>query len=135
MSRWKGSIHELLTEEQLKTIEESLADAPAGLCVDKRGLPLNRYPGMLSDLDRSSADGYKVVASERPVTEQGMILISTAPIPEIRNALLRIRTDDDHQQRISGRATGSRPGQREEDLQQKTEFHFCVFEPEATQPR
>ncbi|AGA32852.1 hypothetical protein TVNIR_1177 [Thioalkalivibrio nitratireducens DSM 14787] len=135
MPGWRGSIHELLTEEQLKTIEKSLADAPAGLCVDKRGLPLNRYPGMLTDLERNDLDGYKVVASERPVTERGMILISITPIPEMPNALLRIRTDDEHQQGIPGRANASRPGQREEDLQKKTTFHFSIFEPEATQRR
>ena len=134
MPPWKGSISELLTEEQLKTIEATLADAPAGICVDKRGLPLNRYPGLLSDLDHDR-EPLKIVASERPVTERGLILVSAVPVPDIANALLVIRTDENFQQRIHGHAHASRTGSRAEDRNQKTPFHFSVFEPMETGQR
>lgn len=128
MAPWRGSINELLTPEQIQIIEEALADAPAGLCVDKRGMRLNRYPGLLSNL-RSEDEPFKVIASERPVTEDGLVLVSTAPIPEIKRAVLVIRTDDDFQQRFEGHVLPSRPGSREDDLQKQDSFFYCVFQP------
>ena len=128
MPPWNGNIKELLSEEQLKAIEETLADVPQGLCVDKRGIKLNRYPGLLSDLDREGTT-FKVIASERPVTEPGMVLISNTPIPEVGRALLVIRTDVDHQQRLEGRVLASRLGRRPEDKLTPTIFHYSVFEP------
>lgn len=128
MPPWNGNIKELLSEEQLKAIEETLADVPQGLCVDKRGIKLNRYPGLLSDLDREGT-AFKVIASERPVTEPGMVLISNTPIPEVVRALLVIRTDVDHQQRLEGRVLASRLGRRPEDKLTPTTFHYSVFEP------
>ncbi len=128
MPPWNGNIKELLSEEQLKAIEETLADVPQGLCVDKRGIKLNRYPGLLSDLDREGTS-FKVIASERPVTEPGMVLISNTPIPEVGRALLVIRTDIDYQQRLEGRVLASRLGRRPEDKLTPTIFHYSVFEP------
>ena len=128
MPPWNGNIKELLSEEQLKAIEETLADVPQGLCVDKRGIKLNRYPGLLSDLDREGTT-FKVIASERPVTEPGMVLISNTPIPEVGRALLVIRTDVDYQQRLEGRVLASRLGRRPEDKLTPTIFHYSVFEP------
>jgi hypothetical protein len=127
MAPWNGNISELLSEEQLKAIEESLADAPEGLCVDKRGIRLNRYPGLLSDLEQEGTT-FEIMASERPVTEPGMVLISNAPIPEVPRALLVIRTDADHQQRMEGHALASNPGRRPEDRSTPA-FHYSVFEP------
>lgn len=131
MSPWKGSINELLTPEQIQLIEEALEGAPAGLCIDKRGMRLNRYPGLLSDL-RSEAEPFKVIASERPVTESGLVLVSNAPIPEIERAVLVIRTADDFQQHFEGRALPSRPGKREQDRLKEQSFHYSVFEPDAS---
>lgn len=125
---WKGSITDLLSDEQVKAIEEALAGAPEGICVDKRGMKLNRYPGLLSDLDHDDKP-FKVIASERPVTEHGMVLIANTPIPEIKRALLVIRTDEDHQQHIEGRVHASRLGQRQGDSGTSTVFHYSLFEP------
>ncbi len=130
MPPWKGSINELLSEEQLKAIEEALAGAPEGIVIDKRGMKLNRYPGLLSNLDGED-EPIKVMASERPVTENGLVLISNAPIPEIERAILVIRTGDDFKQQIEGRALPSRLGKREEDGNTKTVFYYSVFEPAA----
>ncbi|HSM27425.1 MAG TPA: hypothetical protein VK855_04905 [Thioalkalivibrio sp.] len=128
MPPWNGNIKELLSEEQLKAIEESLAGVPEGLCVDKRGIKLNRYPGQLSDLQREGT-AYKIIASERPVTEPGMVLISDTPIPNIERALLVIRTDANYQQRLEGHVLASHPGKRPEDQSTPTAFHYGVFEP------
>jgi hypothetical protein len=128
MPPWKGNINELLSEEQLKAIEEALAGAPEGIVIDKRGMKLNRYPGLLSDLD-SEAEPIKVIASERPATENGLVLISNASIPAIERAVLVIRTSDDFKQQIEGRALPSRLGKREEDIHSKTVLHYSVFEP------
>ncbi|MFO8152661.1 hypothetical protein [Thioalkalivibrio sp.] len=127
---WKGNINELLSEEQLKVIEDALAGAPEGIVIDKRGMKLNRYPGLLSDL-AGDGEPLKVIASERPVTEDGMVLISNAPIPEIERAVLVIRTGDDFKQRIEGHALPSRLGRREEDSDAKTVFHYAIFETEG----
>lgn len=127
MPPWNGNIKELLSEEQLRAIEESLAGVPEGLCVDKRGIKLNRYPGQLSDLEREGT-AYKVIASERPVTEPGMILISNTPIPSIERALLVIRTDENYQQRLEGHVLASHPGNRPEDQSTPTAFHYSIFE-------
>ncbi|MBS0002387.1 MAG: hypothetical protein KFF45_04840 [Thioalkalivibrio sp.] len=124
---WKGNINELLSEEQLKAIEDALAGAPEGIVIDKRGMKLNRYPGLLSDLD-GDGEPLKVIASERPVTEDGMVLISNAPIPEIERAVLVIRTGDDFKQQIEGHALPSRLGKREEDGDAKTIFHYGIFD-------
>lgn len=134
MPPWNGNIKDLLSEEQLKAIEESLADVPEGLCVDKRGIKLNRYPGQLSDLEREGI-AYKVIASERPVTEPGMVLISNTPIPDVERALLVIRTDADYQQRFEGHVQASRPGRRPEDRLTPTPFYYAVFEPAAKPAR
>jgi len=128
MPPWKGNINELLSEEQLKAIEEALAGAPDGIVIDKRGMRLNRYPGLLSDLN-GEGEPIKVIASERPVTENGLVLISNAPIPEIQRAMLVIRTGDDFKQQIEGRTLPSRPGKREEDSDTNTVFYYSVFEP------
>jgi hypothetical protein len=128
MPPWNGNMKELLSEEQLKAIEETLAGVPEGLCVDKRGLKLNRYPGQLSDLEREGTT-YKVIASERPVTEPGMVLISNAPIPSVERALLVIRTDANYQQRLEGHVLASHPGKRPEDRSTPTAFYYSVFEP------
>lgn len=125
---WKGNITDLLSDEQVKAIEEALAGAPEGICIDKRGMKLNRYPGLLSDLDRDDKP-FKVIASERPVTEHGMVLIANTPIPAIERALLVIRTDEDHQQHIEGSVHASRLGQRQGDSSTSTAFHYSVFEP------
>ncbi len=128
---WKGNINELLSEEQMQAIEDALAGAPEGIVIDKRGMKLNRYPGLLSDLD-GDGEPLKVIASERPVTEQGMVLISNTPIPEIERAMLVIRTGEDFRQQIEGHALPSRVGKREEDAGAKTVFHYAIFEtPEA----
>jgi len=124
---WNGNIKDLLSEEQLKAIEESLAGVPDGLCIDKRGTRLNRYPGMLSDLEQEGKT-YKIIASERPVTEPGMILISNTPIPKLERAVLVIRTDSEFQQRLEGRVLGSRPGQRPDDRSAPAAFHYSIFE-------
>lgn len=128
MPPWKGSINELLSEEQLKAIDEALAGAPEGIVIDKRGMKLNRYPGLLSNLDGED-EPIKVLASERPVTENGLVLISNAPIPEIERAILVIRTGDDFKQQIEGHALPSRLGKRQEDSETNTTFHYSVFEP------
>jgi len=128
MPPWKGNINELLSEEQLKAIDEALAGAPEGIVIDKRGMKLNRYPGLLSNLDAED-EPIKVIASERPVTESGLVLIANHPIPEIERAILVIRTDDDFKQQIGGRVLPSRLGQRQEDGGAKTVFHYSVFEP------
>lgn len=127
---WKGNINELLSEEQLKAIEDALAGAPEGIVIDKRGMKLNRYPGLLSDLD-GDHEPFKVIASERPVTEDGMVLISNSPIPEIERAVLVIRTGDDFKQRIEGHALPSSLGRREEDSDANTVFHYAIFETEG----
>ena len=128
MPPWNGNIKELLSEEQLKAIEESLAGVPEGLCVDKRGINLNRYPGRLSDLEQEGT-AYEVIASERPVTEPGMVLISNAPIPDMVRALLLIRTDANHQQRLEGHVQATHPGRRPEDQASPPNFYYSVFEP------
>jgi len=128
MPPWNGNMTELLSDEQLKAIEETLAGVPEGLCVDKRGLKLNRYPGQLSDLEGEGTT-YKVIASERPVTEPGMVLISNTPIPSVNRALLVIRTDENYQQRLEGHVLASHPGQRPEDRSTPTPFYYSVFEP------
>jgi hypothetical protein len=128
MPPWTGNINELLSEEQLKAIEDALAGAPEGIVIDKRGMKLNRYPGLLSDLN-GDGEPIKVLASERPVTEHGLVLISNAAIPEIERAVLVIRTGDDFKQQIEGRALPSRLGKRQEDSGTKTVFHYSVFEP------
>lgn len=131
MPPWKGSINELLTPEQVQRIEETLAEAPAGLCIDKRGMRLNRYPGLLAN-QHSEDEPFKVIASERPVTETGLVLVSNTPIPEIQRAVLVIRTDDDFRQQFEGRVLPSRPGTREEDRLKERSFHYSVFETDAT---
>jgi hypothetical protein len=130
MPPWKGSINELLSAEQIQKIEEALAGAPAGICVDKRGMRLNRYPGMLSNLN-GEEEPFKVIASERPVTETGLVLISTMPIPEIERAMLVIKTDENFQQQIEGHALPSRTGKRVADQDQKTTFFYSIFQPAA----
>lgn len=130
MSPWKGSISELLTDEQLQAIEEALAGVPEGILVDKRGMRLNRYPGLLSNLDAED-EPIKVIASERPVTESGLVLISATPVPEIERAVLVIRIGEDFKQQIEGRALPSRRGQREDDSTSKSAFHYSAFEPAA----
>ncbi len=130
MPPWTGQISELLNEEQIRRIEEALASAPAGLCVDKRGMPLKRHPGMLADLG-SDDDPVEVIASERAATESGLLLISTQPLAEIPRAMLLLRSDTERPQHLRGRARASRPDPRARRPDQKPPLYYSAFEADS----
>jgi len=133
MSTWKGSIAELLSEEQIRFIEQSLSGAPELLHLDHRGQHLKRYPSVLHDLDGVHAP-VTVIASERPVIEKGLILIARAPLPAIARAVLVMNVDEGHPVRFEGQSHRSRPGSRPEDGS-PPRFHFGVFERDDRPPR
>lgn len=127
MPPWTGQISELLSEEQIQRIEDALATAPAGLCVDKRGMPLTRYSGMLADLG-SDDDPVEVIASERAATEPGLLLISTRPLPEIPRAMLLLRSGTEAPRHLRGHSRASRPDPRAARPAQKPRLYYSAFE-------
>jgi len=128
LAKWTGSVNELLSQDQLKTIDQALADVPEDIRVDKRGMKLDRYPGLLYDLS-NEAPPIEVMVSERPVTEHGLMLISETRIPRIERAILVIRGSDDSKQPIEGCVLSSRTGTRRGDTEGRTVSHYSVFDP------
>lgn len=126
---WKGKMTELLTAEQIRKIEETLGDAPSGLVADRRGGSLNRYPGIVTNLEADDMH-FNIIATERPPTEPGFVLISTQQIPDIRFCQLIIRPDPAEQsfQSFMGACHTSRSGNRPEDRNKARTFYFTLFD-------
>lgn len=128
MARWRGSIRELLNDAQIRLIDEVLANAPPDMRVDMRGARLNRYPGMLLDMDDEQTR-IGVVVCERPSTETGLVLISNRALPEIQRAVVVIQSDNESRQQLDGHCSASRPGGRETDASADPALHYSVFQP------
>lgn len=125
MAKWRGNLTDLLSDEQMRTIDEHLSATPLGLFVDRRDSKLKRFPARLWDSE-SERPPRNLIASERPVTEPGTMLISNQPFPAVERAILELRLDGDRKQSLHGHAQRSRPGLRPGD--QERNLYFSVFE-------
>lgn len=132
MAKWRGNLTDLLSDEQMRTIDGHLSATPAGLFIDRRDAKLKRYPARLWDSE-SERPPRNLMASERPVTESGTMLISNQPITAVERAILELRLDDDHKHSLHGHAGPSRPGLRPGD--QERNLYFSVFESSADDQR
>lgn len=122
---------ELLTAEQIRKINATLVgDVSSGPVTDRRGGCLNRYLGIITNLDADDMH-FNVIATERPPSEPGLVLISTQRIPDMRFCQLIIRPDPTEQssfQSFVGACHTSRSGKRREDHSKARTFYFTLFD-------
>jgi len=117
-------LFEALTEDTVKRAEEMCASLSTSLGLERRG-QTTYYQGAISDTTTNSGQFTKVTVAEAG-RERNVTIISDAPLPETRKALLVYRMAPGNDMKYIGTIGPPRSGNRQDDEPGKQ--YFACFD-------